>query len=411
MQHGTAIGNEQVQTLKSLWERTATDASLAEIQGLLERRIWGTAMLLLLVLTPLSLLRVFSTGWLPIYTFHCALFAGMLLVQLFASRISIRTRVALALAYIQTAGTVALILMGFLGFGLLWLTASSFLAAIMYGHRAGLIGIGLNVVILLTAMFGFRQGLLTLPVDANDYMLAPAAWLLGIAMVVLLSWTLMHSIGLYKEAVVDLLKKTDQQRLEIERLATYDHLTGLVQVRVAHERLPVALNQAKRSGHKVAMLFLDLDGFKQVNDTHGHGAGDHVLRTVSNILRAVVRDSDTVSRIGGDEFVVVLEDLADAEVAASIASRVLFDLSRPIAYHNASLQIGASIGIALFPDHGGDARSLQKAADDAMYVVKNSGKGGYVFSGSSEVQRPPQMIAATETQKVRQLYYQEELLG
>jgi diguanylate cyclase (GGDEF)-like protein len=393
--------------VKSLWESTAESASLAEIQSLLERRVWGTTILLMLVLTPLSVLRVINTGWLPIYTFHCALFAVMFVVYLFGDRVPIRARVVMALAYIQTAGAAGLILMGLLGFGFLWLVANSFLIAIMYGHRAGLIGIGLNVIIVLAAMFGFRHGLLAIPVDANDYMHSPAVWALGITMIVLFSWTLMNSIGLYKEAVVDLLKKTDQQRLEIERLATYDHLTGLVQVRVAHERLPVALHHARRSGHKVAVLFLDLDGFKQVNDSHGHGAGDHVLRAVSHILRAVVRESDTVSRIGGDEFMVVLEDLADPEVAASVAGRVLFDLARPMQYHNVMLQVGASIGIALFPDHGADAMSLQHAADGAMYTVKNSGKGGYVFSGRTDVQRTLQLSESVETCKVQQLYYKE----
>ncbi len=392
--------------MNSIRQPGAGDASLAEVHSQLQQRVWHSALLLATVLTPLSLLRATSTGWLPIYTVHAALFACMLALAAAGSRVTPRWRVVAALGYLQIAGTLSVFLMGFMGFGFLWLVANSYLIATLHGHRAGLISIAGNVATMLVAMYGFKYGVLDLPVAADAYMRSDVVWMLGLAMIALFPWTLLHSVGLYKEAVIDLLNKTEQQRQEIERLATHDHLTGLVQQRVAMERLSIALQHARRSGNRVGVLFLDLDGFKRVNDEHGHAAGDHVLRTTGNILRSVVRESDTVARLGGDEFLVILEDLTEQEVAASIASRVLHDLARPIPFQNALLHVGTSIGIALFPEDGSDAFCLREAADGAMYAVKRNGKGGYAFAGTGMVQRPEGSPETGQTSRVRQLYYE-----
>lgn len=193
-------------------------------------------------------------------------------------------------------------------------------------------------------------------------------------------------IGLLSQSVNRLLDTAEAameevllQRNELERLATHDHLTGLPTLRLAEDRLQVACTSARRSNEKVALLFIDLDSFKGINDSYGHEAGDRVLKEVAKRLQASVRAEDTVARIGGDEFVVIFGGLVDASTSAQLAENLGAALARPMDVAGTARSIGASIGIALFPDHTGDVASMCRIADKAMYKVKKSGKGSFAF--------------------------------
>jgi len=167
---------------------------------------------------------------------------------------------------------------------------------------------------------------------------------------------------------------------KIRYLATHDPLTELPNLRVAIDRISWALKLAKRNEVLVAIMFIDLDGFKWVNDNHGHDAGDNVLKKIATRLNSCVRESDTVARIGGDEFVIVLTEIHTADNAAVIADKVIQTVSQPITFKGLQLKVGASIGIALYPTNGNDAEHLLKQADSAMYATKNSGKNGFSFA-------------------------------
>lgn len=167
----------------------------------------------------------------------------------------------------------------------------------------------------------------------------------------------------------------------IRHMATHDTLTDLPTLRLYRDRLTMAMRRARRNGLSVAAMFVDLDGFKSVNDTYGHDAGDAVLREVAGRLGRVVRDTDTVARAGGDEFVLALTDLQARESAAAIAAKTIESLTQPINVNDRQVLVGASIGIALFPADGADVDGLIKAADAAMYEVKRAGKNGYRFAG------------------------------
>lgn len=167
---------------------------------------------------------------------------------------------------------------------------------------------------------------------------------------------------------------------KIRHLATHDPLTELPNLRVAIDRISGALDLAKRNKVLVAIMFIDLDGFKRVNDNHGHDAGDNVLKNIANRLNTCVRESDTVARIGGDEFVIVLTEIHTADNAAVIANTVIQTVSQPITFKGIQLKVGASIGIALYPTNGNESEHLLKQADNAMYATKNSGKNGYSFA-------------------------------
>ncbi|MCE5263765.1 MAG: PAS domain S-box protein [Deltaproteobacteria bacterium] len=172
----------------------------------------------------------------------------------------------------------------------------------------------------------------------------------------------------------------------IHHMATHDLLTDLPSLRLAKDRLSMAIGSAHRHETAVAAMFIDLDGFKAVNDTHGHDAGDEVLRQVAKRLLSCVRETDTVARVGGDEFLLVTTDLCSLDNAAQIAEKVVHLLSRPVVVNGQEAAVGVSIGIAHYPGNGGDVDRLIKLADEAMYRVKNTGKQGYAFAvGSSEV--------------------------
>ena len=166
---------------------------------------------------------------------------------------------------------------------------------------------------------------------------------------------------------------------ELQRRAFLDPLTELPNRVLFEDRLAHAMSRGEgRSAHKVAVLFVDLDGFKPVNDSLGHAAGDGVLRAVAARLSAVARDSDTVARIGGDEFVVLAEDLIDATDAVTLAARVVEALAAPLVHEDRTLQVSASVGIAVFPDHGPGPQMMANA-DAAMYAAKRSGGNTYAL--------------------------------
>lgn len=171
----------------------------------------------------------------------------------------------------------------------------------------------------------------------------------------------------------------DRQRLEIERLAHIDTLTGLPNRNLLTDRLQTTLAQSIRYQRQFAFLYIDLDHFKAVNDKYGHGVGDRVLREMGQRLKACVRDTDTVARIGGDEFAAVLTDLKNQDDVRIVANRILSKCQVPVQVGNATFHLGASVGIAVYPSDGNDLETLQRRADTAMYNAKRGGRNRFSF--------------------------------
>jgi diguanylate cyclase (GGDEF)-like protein len=166
---------------------------------------------------------------------------------------------------------------------------------------------------------------------------------------------------------------------QLVRLAHYDGLTGLPNRNLLADRLRQALVNASRHRARVALMFLDLDRFKNINDSLGHYVGDQILKEVAARLTRTLRANDTVARLGGDEFVVVLQAVHDPADAAMVAQNLLRELAPPYVVEGRELHLSASAGITLYPDDGHDADVLMKNADVAMYHVKDSGRNGYQF--------------------------------
>lgn len=163
----------------------------------------------------------------------------------------------------------------------------------------------------------------------------------------------------------------------LEDLALNDPLTGLANRRLLADRLAMALVHARRNKSAMAVVYLDLDGFKQINDTLGHGVGDTLLKMVAERLLAAVRAEDTVARLGGDEFILALWHVSGIDYAAAVASRAIEAVSQPYDIEGQTVSITVSAGVSLYPDHGDDAEMLLKSADLALYEAKAAGKNAY----------------------------------
>lgn len=169
-----------------------------------------------------------------------------------------------------------------------------------------------------------------------------------------------------------------QQQAQLEHLAHYDALTGLANRLLLAVRLRQAMNQSVRRNQRLAVAYLDLDGFKSVNDIHGHAVGDQLLITLASRMKQALRDGDTLSRIGGDEFVAVLGDLTDAEASVPILTRLLSATAQAVIIGNTELHVSASLGVTFYPQaEDVEADQLVRQADQAMYQAKQSGKNRY----------------------------------
>jgi diguanylate cyclase (GGDEF)-like protein len=176
----------------------------------------------------------------------------------------------------------------------------------------------------------------------------------------------------------DITDKKDAEQL-IWRQANFDHLTGLPNRRMFLDRLGEEIKKSKRSGLPMALLFLDLDHFKLVNDSLGHDMGDLLLRLAADRLRECVRESDTIARLGGDEFTLILTNLSDSDRVGAIAQKILWKLAEPFTLDSDQAYVSGSIGITLYPNDATDAEGLLKNADQAMYGSKKAGRGRYQY--------------------------------
>ncbi|MDH5710648.1 MAG: EAL domain-containing protein [Gammaproteobacteria bacterium] len=175
------------------------------------------------------------------------------------------------------------------------------------------------------------------------------------------------------------ISQLKQSQTELEFMAHHDPLTALPNRLLFHDRLKHAIDRARRNNNKMAVLFLDLDRFKHINDSLGHTIGDQMLMKVSQRFKHQIREEDTVARLGGDEFVILIEDLDDSDMAAVLAEKISKSLEEPFSIHSYELVVGVSIGISLFPRDGTTVEELLRNADSAMYHAKELGRNTYQF--------------------------------
>jgi diguanylate cyclase (GGDEF)-like protein len=269
---------------------------------------------------------------------------------------------------------------------------------LVYARLGGAVIIGLAIVGMhYTGMAAarFAPESLGSPFANNSWM--PAA--LAVATFLILCGTLTLSVLDARTAstTAQMASSLREANAELQQLVMLDTLTRLPNRILLEDRLQQAVTECERSGGLCAVLFVDLDRFKTLNDSLGHFAGDTVLRTVADRLRAAVRQEDTVSRLGGDEFVILLKHIAQVDDAAAVARKIMEALAQPIRFDEHDLRISPSIGISVYPSHGESPTRLIANADAAMYHVKKSGRASFVvFSPEMSTFFPKRLVFENE---------------
>jgi diguanylate cyclase (GGDEF)-like protein len=193
---------------------------------------------------------------------------------------------------------------------------------------------------------------------------------------------LARSLNDMQNSLVENMRDLNESRQALEHLAQHDSLTGLPNRALFDDRLRQAVSQPRRDQSRLALLFVDLDGFKAVNDTYGHHMGDLLLVAAAQRMQACVRNVDTVGRLGGDEFVVLLPHVEEEQDALLVAGKICNALGLSFDVEDRHLFMASSVGVAIYPQHGSDAVMLMKSADAAMYVAKEKGGNGVCLFGA-----------------------------
>lgn len=208
--------------------------------------------------------------------------------------------------------------------------------------------------------------------------------LLSIGIAIVVTRIINHEISSRNKIEDELEERVELRTEELTYLASHDILTALPNRAVFNEQLQNSIHQAKRYQKCAALLFLDLDGFKNVNDSHGHGTGDHALIVVADRIKRLIRNSDIFSRVGGDEFTIVLNDVGREKDVIEVCNKIIQTVNRPIIFQEKEFQLGVSIGVTFFMNDKRDADLLLTEADDAMYIAKSRGKNGYHISKDAD---------------------------
>lgn len=193
---------------------------------------------------------------------------------------------------------------------------------------------------------------------------------------------MMYTVPLTMQRMLITQEKLAQESFAHKRTAEQDSLTGIANRRVMEQELENSIRAAKEHDTRLALFYIDLDHFKELNDTLGHDAGDELLRTVAMDITHAIRPRDLVARVGGDEFVILMNNPLGTEDIGHFANRLLHTVAREVPTPNGFLRITASVGVALYPEDASEPEKLLRSADEAMYRVKRSGKNGFVFASA-----------------------------
>jgi diguanylate cyclase (GGDEF)-like protein len=221
------------------------------------------------------------------------------------------------------------------------------------------------------------MGIYTFDVDLNYHAHSVQVWFIICFVTSLLGFYLSQMFYTFVRTQAKLTERASRQKQRIEYLANHDTLTGLASLRLTTELIDHALIRAKRIQSQVALFLIDLLGLKNDNDSYGHHVGDEVLRQAANRIRTTLRESDVACRIGGDEFLILLESFEDRSSLTHVCERIVLRLAEPFCIDDHRIMISSSVGGAIFPEHASNQTELRGRADQAMYEIKKSGKNNF----------------------------------
>lgn len=351
--------------VSSLLENT-----LQEFKRKLARQLMGGFALLVAIACPLSLSRAFEIGFQPIFILHVLVTIVVFACHFRPNKSNYKLDYIVLIVIFS-----ALIIGGITSYGLqsgviTFATFTSFLFAILWGLRPAIWFSIAWFFFVIGVGYLFINGIIDYVVPPEVYSATYGSWLI-VAVGSCLSITQIL-IGSYHgyDQLSKQLKKIEIQKLEIEYLANHDTLTGYSSARLAMPILENTIHQAKRSGTKVAVVFMDLNKFKEINDRYGHNIGDAVLAKSATLLKQDIRDMDSAVRVGGDEFLFILPNIQNTATAMEIVQRQINRLSSLTRINDVPIKITASAGIAIYPEDSEDPMQLRSFADKAMYALK-----------------------------------------
>ena len=335
----------------------------------------------------------------------------ILLYITFRRSLSASTRSWAVVVLTYLAGVVSMARGGLAGDGTIFLTVLPILTITLVNARTGIYAAGVSISTFVVFGILAHSGVLSQWLIIHDNPQTPDQWLtFGLAMGTLIIVTVfvvirfsnfqmetLESVQKMAQALADANRQLELANQQLEQkvqertaelshanqhlqfLATHDNLTGLPNRFLFFDRLDQAIRKSRRQKHRFALLFIDLDDFKKINDSFGHVTGDEALQKVAEYLGITVRDSDTVARLAGDEFTVILDNVQSMDNIEAIVQKIVKAVSQPIETQQATIVITVSIGISLYPEHGEDAETLLRKADAAMYLIKDRDKNGYLL--------------------------------
>ena len=312
--------------------------------------------------------------------------AGLLIeLNLLRNRLSATIRACGLSLLLVIASIFGLISRGILGPGLTFMVMAIICLSLILPLRQLMLAGTVIVCADMAVILLYFSGAFVIDIDPVQAFSSPALWLSYAIIPIYASIIIMLVLSRYSRRIAEVLKELEDEKSTAYYLSEHDPLTGLPNMRVMDIRAHQAILMANRGKSKPALLFIDLDHFKTINDKLGHDVGDLVLQEVASRIRLVVREEDIAARVGGDEFLVLLPHTTDSSDAGVVAQKICVALEKPFYAHDDKILISASVGIALWPEHGNDLKSLTRAADHAMYAVKISGKNAFkIFVSSVE---------------------------
>ena len=350
-----------------------------------------------------TVMQVINNPWIAWQGAAIFLFFYLILIFITIRRdLSATKRSWIVITIIYLTGIVSMARGGLAGDGTIYLVVLPILSITLINAHTGIFATGISLSTYIVFGILAHSGVLKQWLIIHDNPQTPDQWLYyGLVMGTLIIVTVfvvarfsrfqldtLKSIQKVSQALADTNRQLEQKVQErtaelsnanqhLQFLATHDNLTGLPNRFLFFDRLDQAIRKSRRQKHRFALLFIDLDDFKNVNDSYGHVTGDEVLQKAAECLELTVRDSDTVARLAGDEFTVILDNIQSNDNVEAIVQKITQAVSQPIETEQAKIVITVSIGISLYPDHGEDAETLLRKADAAMYRIKDRDKNGY----------------------------------
>lgn len=324
-----------------------------------------------------SLTRALDIGWSHRDITQITIVSLNILVAIYREKYTTNQKALFLVMVNLVLGIIGILTLGMFAAGIFFLPVATVIIALLYPKQIVISFSVISILFMTYIAYGFAMGRLELPVSAEALLTNPRHWTFYVFCMGFFLFITCSTILSYRTIVQTLLTEIKTQRDQLEQLANSDPLTGLCSMHCFKERLKYCCQQSQRYNTSFALLFVDLDDFKQINDTYGHDFGDECLITTANRLADKLRQTDTISRIGGDEFMIILEGVKSPRSISVTAQKILDAVAEPITFHQQTFQIGCSVGAAIYPDHTNDISTLKILADRAMYRAKAEGKNNF----------------------------------